>query len=126
MNKILLIGIGGFIGAILRYLLGGLIQESFPTFPVGTLVINFTGTFMLGLIMFSSEYLSFFDDQTRAFLTIGIMGAYTTMSTFSYESFKLLEEKENLLFAANVIGTVVLMLFAVYLAKITVIKLAGG
>lgn len=126
MSRIFIIGLGGFIGAILRYLVAGWLQTVSVVFPIGTLLVNFTGTFALGIIMFSSEYLGWFDETTRVFLTIGIMGAYTTMSTFSYESFKLFEQKEYLLFASNVIGTVVLMLFAIYLSKAVVLKLAGG
>jgi CrcB protein len=120
---LLLVGIGGFIGAILRYVLGGWIQNSFVNFPVGTLVINTTGSFFLGLIMYLSEYQGFFDDKTRIFLTIGILGAFTTLSTFGYESFRLLDDSKLFLMAINVVATVLFSMLAVYLSKILALSL---
>jgi fluoride exporter len=120
---LLLVGIGGFIGAILRYVLGGWIQNSFVNFPVGTLVINTTGSFFLGLIMYLSEYRGFFDDKTRIFLTIGILGAFTTLSTFGYESFRLLDDSKLFLMAINVVATVLFSMLAIYLGKILALSL---
>jgi len=123
MIPVLLVGIGGFFGAILRYLISGFIQDSFVSFPVGTLGVNFIGSFFLSTIMYLSEFKGLFTDEARIFLTIGVIGAFTTMSTFSYESFKLLEEKQTILLTLNVAGTVLLTLFAVYLGKIFVLSL---
>jgi CrcB protein len=120
---LLLVGIGGFIGAILRYVLGGWIQNSFVNFPVGTLVINTTGSFFLGLIMYLSEYQGFFDEETRIFLTIGILGAFTTLSTFGYESFRLLDGSKLTLMAINVVSTVLFSILAVYLGKIVALSI---
>lgn len=106
MYTLLLVGLGGFIGAILRYTLGGWIQNGFVNFPVGTLTINTVGSFLLGLIMYLSEYQGLFSDETRIFLTIGIMGAFTTLSTFGYESFRLLDDSKLMLMAINVVSTV--------------------
>ncbi len=119
----LLIGIGGFIGAILRFLIGGWIQNGVSTFPLGTLGVNFIGSFILSLVLYSSEYKGFFTEETRIFLAIGVLGAFTTMSTFSYESFKLLEQGEIFPLSVNIIGTVGLTLFAIYLGKMVVINL---
>jgi CrcB protein len=120
---LLLVGIGGFIGAILRYVLGGWIQNSFVNFPIGTLVINITGSFFLGLIMYLSEYQGFFDEETRIFLTIGILGAFTTLSTFGYESFRLLDGSKLTLMAINVVSTVLFSMLAVYLGKIVALSI---
>jgi fluoride exporter len=120
---LLLVGIGGFVGAILRYILGGWIQNSFVNFPVGTLVINTAGSFFLGLIMYLSEYQGFFDDETRIFLTIGIIGAFTTLSTFGYESFRLLDGSKLTLMAINVVSTVLFSMLAVYLGKIVALSI---
>ncbi|MFZ2456487.1 MAG: fluoride efflux transporter CrcB [Candidatus Altiarchaeia archaeon] len=118
MHPWLIVGAGGFIGAILRYSLGGWIQKGAESFPLGTLVINFTGSLVLAFIMYSSEYGGVFGPDERMFLTIGVMGAYTTMSTFSYESFKLLEDGQIPLFALNVLGTLASCLLAVYLGRL--------
>lgn len=123
MYTIILIGLGGCIGAILRYVLGGWIQNSFSNFPVGTLVINTTGSFFIGLIMYLSEYQGFFSEDIRIFLTIGILGGYTTLSTFGYESFRLLDNSEFMLMVINVIVTVLFSITAVYLGKIVALSI---
>lgn len=123
MYMLLLIGIGGFIGAVLRYLMSGWIQNGLITFPLGTLGVNFIGSFFLSLVMYLSEYKGVFNEETRIFLTLGLLGAFTTMSTFSYESFKLLEQKETFLLSMNIIGTIALTFLAVYLGKFIVVNL---
>ncbi len=120
MSLWLIIGLGGFIGAILRYWVSGWIQSGFITFPFGTLGVNFIGSLLLAMIMYTSEYRGLFGGEARVFLTIGILGSFTTMSTFSYESMKLLEQSEYMLFGLNLIGTIGLCLLAVYLGKIAI------
>ena len=122
MHLLLLIGIGGFIGAILRYLVSGWIQNGISYFPLGTLSVNVIGSFFLSVILYLTENKGVFSEETRIFLTIGILGAFTTMSTFSYESFRLLEGKETLYLSINIIATVLLTLFAVLLGKIFVLS----
>ena len=126
MYTVLLIGIGGFIGAILRYTIGGWVQNSFVNFPFGTLTVNVIGSFFLGLIMYLSEYQGVFSDETRMFLTIGMIGAFTTLSTFSYESFRLLERSEFTLLTVNLTATVLLSMFAVYIGKTVALSFATG
>ncbi len=123
MSLWLLIGIGGFIGAILRYWISGWIQGSGLAFPWGTLGVNFIGSFLLSLLMYLSEIRGMFDEETRIFLSIGLLGAFTTMSTFSYETFRMIEQKEILLVGLNITGTVVLTLLAIYLGKLLVLNL---
>ncbi|HIH74336.1 MAG TPA: fluoride efflux transporter CrcB [Methanosarcina sp.] len=125
MYTILLVGIGGFIGAILRYTLGGWIQSSFINFPVGTLTINTIGSFFLGLVMYLSEYQGFFSGQTRIFLTIGILGAFTTLSTFGYESFRLLDDSKLTFMTINIVSTVLFSMLAVYLGKIVALSVSS-
>lgn len=123
MSLWLLVGLGGFIGAVLRYWISGWIQSGFLTFPVGTLGVNFIGSLLLALLMYGSEYRGLFDEEARVFLTIGVLGSFTTMSTFSFESMKLLEQSEHMMFGLNLVGTVSLCLLAVYLGKVFVVAM---
>jgi len=120
MSLWLIVGFGGFIGAILRYWVSGWVQSEFVTFPFGTLGVNFIGCLLLSLIMYASEYRGLFGEETRVFLTIGVLGSFTTMSTFSYESMKLLEQDQHILFGLNMVGTITLCLLAVYLGKVLI------
>jgi len=120
MSLWLIIGLGGFIGAILRYWISGWIQSEIVTFPLGTLGVNFLGSLLLAFIMYTSEYRGFVSIETRVFLTIGVLGSFTTMSTFSFESMKLLEQNQYILFGLNLVGTVTICLLAVYLGKVLV------
>lgn len=89
------IALGSALGGVLRYLLGGLIQRATSgTFPIGTLVINITGSFLLGLLYRYSTDSAAITPEVRAMLTIGLCGGYTTFSTFSYETVRLLEDGE--------------------------------
>ncbi len=123
MNLWLWIGLGGFIGAILRFAFSGLMQSKSAVFPWGTLGINVVGSFFMGFIMYSSEFGGFFSEEARVFLTIGLLGSFTTMSTFSYETFRLLEQNELLLLSINIIGTVLLTIFAIYMGKVAALNL---
>ena len=122
----LIIGIGSFIGGILRYWISGWVQSGALTFPLGTLVVNFIGSLVLSLIIYLSEHAGLFSEEIRIFWTIGLLGSFTTMSTFSYESFRLLEQNENMLFGLNMVGTVILTLAAVYLGKLVVLNFMVG
>ena len=122
MYTLLLVGIGGFIGSILRYTLSRWAQNNFVNFPVGTLAVNVSGSFLLGLIMYLSEYQGLFGKETRIFLTIGLIGGYTTLSTFSYESSRLLDDSKLTLVAINLMATVLFSMFTVYLGKIVALN----
>lgn len=91
MIKLLAIGLGGFIGALLRYWVSGwAYAHTQSDFPLGTLVVNVAGSLILGLVMGLSEHY-IFHPHVRLFLTIGFLGAFTTFSTFSYETIMLLQ-----------------------------------
>ncbi len=87
------IAIGSALGGVSRYLLGGLVQQAAGAgFPAGTLVVNVTGSFLLGLLLRYALETPTFTPEVRGLLTIGFCGGYTTFSTFSYETVALLED----------------------------------
>ena len=86
------IAIGSALGGVGRYLIGGLVQRAAGSaFPVGTLAVNVTGSFLLGVFLRYGLEAPALSPELRAFLTIGFCGGYTTFSTFSYETVALLE-----------------------------------
>jgi fluoride exporter len=89
------VAFGSALGGAARYSLGGLIQRAAPGgFPLGTLVINVLGSFVLGFIVRYAMATPAVSTEARAFLTIGLCGGFTTFSTFSYESAMLMERGE--------------------------------
>src|SRR3954468_11702815 len=92
---LLYVAVGSAIGGMSRYLLGGLIQRLLDTtFPAGTLLINISGSFLLGVILRYAIETPTLSPEMRTLLTIGFCGGYTTFSTFSYETVALLEDGE--------------------------------
>jgi fluoride exporter len=89
------IAVGSAIGGVSRFLVGGLMQRATAgTFPLGTLIVNLTGSFLLGAILRYAVDTPTLTPELRAFLTIGFCGGYTTFSTFSYETAAMLEDGE--------------------------------
>lgn len=86
------IGLGGFVGAILRYLVSGWVQDRSGSiaFPYGTLSVNLMGCFIIGFLTFLVETRSFFSVETRSFILIGLLGSFTTFSTFGNETLVLI------------------------------------
>lgn len=118
MTNILLIGLGGFLGVIFRYLLAKKLNElAAANFPIGTLAVNVIGSFFIGFIIYSVSAGRNISPEFRDFLTIGLIGGFTTMSSFAYESFRLLELNQLTIFVINCTLNVILSLAAVYLGK---------
>jgi len=91
---IFMVAVGGGIGAVARYGVGGWVQGfSGTSFPLGTLAVNVLGSFLLGLSFYLLESLAV-SAETRAMVTMGFLGSFTTFSTFSYEAIVLLEGGE--------------------------------
>lgn len=87
------VALGSAVGGVARYLLGGWIQQrTGTTFPVQTLFINVTGSFLLGLLQHYALDTTAISPEVRTMLTIGFCGGYTTFSTFSFETVRMLED----------------------------------
>lgn len=117
MLKIVVIGLGGCVGAILRYLVAGGVHALAKTaaFPVGTLTVNVTGCLLIGIGGGLMEHRQLFSPEWRAFLFIGILGSFTTFSTFGLESFNLAKEGQWLASFGNIGFSLLLGLGAVVL-----------
>lgn len=115
--NIVYIGLGGFIGASLRYIISRYLNGLLPSFPLGTLSVNVLGSLVLGFIMYSLAAGRNISPELRDFITIGIIGGFTTMSSFAFESFRLFELKEILYFSLNIFLNIFLCLAAVYFGK---------
>ncbi|HEX2938497.1 MAG TPA: fluoride efflux transporter CrcB [Ruminiclostridium sp.] len=97
MNKIIIVGLGGFIGSSLRFIVSYFSSKFFGNnFPSGTLIVNFVGCLLMGFIMNVIP-----NSDMRLFLTTGILGGFTTFSTFSYETVSLISEGRVLMGGLN-------------------------
>lgn len=120
MLKILYVGIGGFIGSAIRYIISIYAPKFFGTqLPYGTLIVNVVGGFLIGLIMDISLASDFISPNFRLFLTTGIMGGFTTFSTFSYETINLFVSGNYMLGSLNTCLNLFLSLGGVLLGKLT-------
>jgi CrcB protein len=116
MGVIAAVGIGGGIGALIRYYVAGWVQpSSWSGFPIGIFVVNITGGLAMGLIVALAALKLQMTPEVRAFLTTGVLGGYTTFSTFSLESAMLMERGAYAQAAAYVVGSVVLSILAIFL-----------
>ena len=90
MEKYLWIGLGGFLGANARYLVGGWAADRWgAAFPFGTLLVNVSGSFLLGLFLAATTERFLADPRWRLMLAVGFLGAYTTFSTYTYETMQM-------------------------------------
>jgi CrcB protein len=113
--RTLVVGAGGFLGSAARYLLQGFVYRYLPAdFPYATFIINVSGCYAIGFLGVLAQEMFLIGPTARMFLMVGILGGYTTFSTFGYETVELLREGSGLLAAANVAGQVVLGLVAVW------------
>lgn len=128
MIKLLLVGAGGFIGSVLRYGASGLVHRVLtePLFPYGTLVVNILGCLFIGFLSGLSETSQVLTPDARLFLLIGLLGGFTTFSTFGYESFSVARDGEFGLMFLNIGLHVVLGLGAVWLGHALSRLFAGG
>lgn len=117
MKEILIIGAGGFLGAVLRYI-AVISMQVFKTkhaIPMGTLLVNVVGCLLIGFLAVLAENSRILTADTRNFLIVGILGAFTTFSTFGYESMTMLKNGATSAFMLNIGLQLVLGFLAVWL-----------
>ena len=111
MQVVLLVAGFGALGCLTRYYLSGWAYDLLGrSFPYGTLLVNILGAFIIGLVMEFGMRSTLLPVSLRIGLTIGFLGGLTTFSTFSYETFRLLEEGDFFVAATNVLGSVIVCL----------------
>jgi len=115
-RSFLLVGIGGFVGSVTRYLVAVLFSSQISSvFPFATLTVNVLGCFLIGILFALSDRGNLLSPEWRILLTTGFCGGFTTFSTFSYESLRLMQDGEYLYLAAYVFISVFVGLTATYL-----------
>lgn len=121
MMNLMVIGIGGAVGSIFRYLISGYVQQLSKSvgFPYGTLAVNVLGCFIIGVLFYLADTHGVFTSQARSFIFIGVLGGLTTFSTFGNETMILVRDAEHGLALANIAANVLLSLGAVWLGRVT-------
>jgi len=114
MGTVFAVGVGGGLGALLRYYVASLVQPAGYLFNWGIFFVNISGGFVMGLIVEGSALKFNLSPELRSFLTVGILGGYTTFSTFSLDSALLLQRGEYLQAAGYIAGSVVLSVLALF------------
>jgi len=110
------VAVGSAVGGVARFALASVVQQRVgPNFPVGTLIVNITGSFLLGLLLRYALASDAISPEVRALLTTGFCGGYTTFSTFTYDTMILLEEGGHARAGLYVLLSVVLSLVGAWL-----------
>jgi fluoride exporter len=127
MINVLFIGIGGALGSVARYLVSGWVQALTRSvnFPFGTLTVNVVGCFVIGFLAQLAEARGVFTSEARAFVFIGILGGFTTFSSFGNETFNLARSGEMMSALANVGANVILGLLAVWVGHLAAALIWG-
>jgi fluoride exporter len=121
VTKVLLVGAGGFVGSIARYLLGGVVQDlTRGTFPYGTLAVNILGCFLIGGLSELADARAVLSPERRAFIIVGVLGGFTTFSAFGNETMSLLREADWPRSIANVLAHLIFAIGAVWLGRVVV------
>lgn len=107
------IAVGAVVGASARYLVSGAARNFSATFPYGTLLINVTGSFVLGFFLIYSTERVLLDPRWRLLVAVGFCGSFTTFSSYAFESFALMEQGQWLMMGINVLLSNLLCLAAV-------------
>jgi len=115
----MMVGLGGFLGAIVRFWVGGLVHQKLGTrFPYGTFVINISGCFLIGFVVTMLTERAHWSANWRSLIPIGFIGAYTTFSTFEWETLGAARDGQFMVAGLNVGLSVVLGFIAVWVGMI--------
>ncbi len=119
MVNLLLVGVGGFVGSVLRYLLSGFVQhlDESASFPFGTLAVNLLGCLIIGFLSQLADSRGVFTPQARLLVFVGMLGGFTTFSTFTNETFNLLGDNDIWLSLFNVSAHLILGLGMIWLGR---------
>ncbi len=121
LRTIFIVGAGGFIGSVLRYLVQVFVEKGLmSTFPWGTFVANIAGSFIIGAVYALAEKGNLMSAEWRMFLAVGICGGFTTFSSFAYNNLTMLKEGVYGQFIWNVGGSLFFGLLAVYMGMLLV------
>jgi len=127
LTKYLAVAVGSALGGMLRYYLGGsLLSRLGGSFPLATFVINVTGSFIIGFFLTLATERILLSQHLRLAVAVGFVGAYTTFSTFEYETARLIEERHFILALLNVVLSVVVGFIAVWGGIIAARKMEGA
>ncbi len=114
MINIFYVASGGSIGAVLRYLTSNFFKFYFPNFPIGTLFVNFIGSFLIGILASNLENKGTSYEFIKYFLIIGILGSFTTFSAFSLEAIQLINDKKLFLLFIYIFFSISLCIFGAF------------
>ncbi len=121
LRNILIVGTGGFIGSVMRYLIQVFVEKGLATtFPWGTFVANIAGSFIIGMVFALAEKGNFMNSEWRMFLAVGICGGFTTFSSFAYNNLTMLKENSFGQLFWNIGGSLFFGILAVYLGIVLV------
>ena len=114
MINLIYVASGGAVGAVLRYLTSNFYKFYFPNFPIGTLFINFIGSFLIGILASNLESRGTSYIFIKYFMIIGILGSFTTFSTFSLETIQLVNDKKYFLSLVYIFLSISLCIFGAF------------
>lgn len=120
MKQVLFVGLGGAVGSVMRYLIGLINLGNTSAFPYKTLIINVVGAFLIGIISVLAANNADISSDVILFIKVGILGGFTTFSTFALETSELMSNGKTICAVLYVILSILLSLVAVYLAKIII------
>lgn len=119
IQKIMLVGFGGFIGSVFRYLASGYVQDLSGSvgFPFGTIAVNLVGCFVIGFLSYLADARGVLSADARSFIFIGVLGGFTTFSAFGNETMNLLRDRQMAYALANIGIQVIAGLFLVWAGR---------